>query len=390
MTRLFVLCVSSLVFAGCRGEASDVSASDSGSDALDSGAATTDSGPTVFDAGTTDSGTIDTDAGRADAGPAIIDAGFPPITAIACTPDGGARTLHTDPAVTPLFVGGGYGSLIAISNDGLAWETVCELETPGGDDNFLIRSMASGDGKLLAVGGSSTARIMLSYDGLHWADHSVPSKNWLGGVAYGNGVWVGAGGYGLRVWSADGVTWPAANFSFPAPNGAYRALMFGGGKFIAYGDGGRRTLTVDGKVWTNDSFNNPANNIITWLQGAYYAGGKDLVQRSADGISWQDFPDAALGEVRNILHDGTRFYAMTSNGVFTSSTGTAWQALATTGPNPAYMNTTAYGAGRFVGYSYDYNLHRMRAHTSVDGTAWQQQFPLVESTNGFVGYAIRP
>ena len=213
--RLFVLSLCVLDFARCVGRVSETVSPDAGADA-GSGASVPDSG-SLFDAGLTDA-TVAFDAG--------VDAGFPFLDALACTPDGGSRAVATRPGVTPLFIGGGYGTLIAVSNNGLDWETVCELETPGGDDNFLIRSMAAGDGKLFAVGGSSTARIMLSYDGLHWAGRSAPNKNWLGGVAYGNGngVWVGACGYGLRVWSADGVTWPEANFSFPAPNGAYRGL----------------------------------------------------------------------------------------------------------------------------------------------------------------------
>ncbi len=165
--RLFVLSLCLLDFAGCVGRVSETVTPDAGADA-GSGASLPDSG-SLLDAGPTDAA-VAFDAG--------VDAGFPFIDAIACTPDGGPRAITTRPGVTPLFIGGGYGTLIAVSNNGLDWETVCELETPGGDDNFLIRSMAAGDGKLFAVGGSSTARIMLSYDGLHWADHSVPNKNW--------------------------------------------------------------------------------------------------------------------------------------------------------------------------------------------------------------------
>jgi hypothetical protein len=306
-----------------------------------------------------------------------------------CTLDGSMRVVKTPASPGPRYIGVGYGSLIGVSTDGVSWETVCEVAQDG-DSDSLLRGIAQGDGKIFAFGGSGKTRLLLSYDGLHWEDHTF-AQNWMGGLAFGNGVWVAVGGYGLQGWSKNGLDWPKEQIAYPAPNKAYRSLVFGGGRFVAYGDDGRRTVTVDGKTWTNDTLGNPANTAISWLVDRFYAAGDGLVQTSPDGVTWTDHPNAALGKVRRITHDGTSFWLYATNGLYRAADGLSWQKVETTADaNVTFVDVFRYGAGRFVGISYDYNAKRMRSHVSSDGVAWTKHTPLLDTERGFVDLLARP
>ena len=143
------------------------------------------------------------------------------------------------------------------SADGSHW-TLIEKTPIGGDDNDLFRGVTYGNGRFVAVGGSTVALTQISTDGMNWIDGGAGTA-WLGGVAWNGKAFVAAGGNGLRVRSLDnGATW-----TDPAGSQAkhYRAVAFGGGQVVAVGhtydksgpngtDVGVIASTADGLQWT--------------------------------------------------------------------------------------------------------------------------------------------
>src|SRR6185295_14802058 len=108
--------------------------------------------------------------------------------------------------------------------------TMTEKTPTGGDDNDLFRGVGFGEGRFVAVGGSSVALTRVSTDGVNWADGGTANA-WLGGAAFTGSVWIAAGGNGLRVRSTDhGMTW-----TNPAGYQAihYRAIAAGPGRAVA-------------------------------------------------------------------------------------------------------------------------------------------------------------
>ena len=89
------------------------------------------------------------------------------------------------------------------------------------------------NGKFVAVGNSG--RIAISTDGVTWNTATVGSKNLLS-IEYGNGKFVVGDNAGNITTSLDGETWETP---IAVSSGAWNAITYGNGKFVAVGDGGR-------------------------------------------------------------------------------------------------------------------------------------------------------
>jgi hypothetical protein len=80
------------------------------------------------------------------------------------------------------FFGAGAG-VVASSNDGITWSQITAPE------NVFYSSVADGNGRLVAVGGSvSNSVLATSDDGVSWISHPSPAAKRLVAVAFGNGV----------------------------------------------------------------------------------------------------------------------------------------------------------------------------------------------------------
>ncbi|MCA9620951.1 MAG: hypothetical protein KC731_18140, partial [Myxococcales bacterium] len=182
-----------------------------------------------------------------------------------------------------------------------------------------------------------------SFDGLHWEEdlHPVtncegesypPScKNWMGGVAYGDGLWLAGGGNGALMRSVDdGVTWTGLH---PSPGlSAVRSIAFGGGVFVAGTDGGVLSVSSDGgDSWTHHDlwdydFQVAAGGGAFVAQGRHWNGsGFDYgCAVSVDaGASWSSCDPALLTAGPAAYGDG-RWVAQTSGGYLESSDATTW------------------------------------------------------------------
>ena len=181
----------------------------------------------AHDAGSADTGPSDTnpvDNGPADAGP-----------------------LHTEtPAAggVPTFVAVGYGGVRVRSLDlGKTWIDSQRLGG-GGDDNYLFRTVAFGKGLFVALGW----QLHTSPDGKTWTMRTKAAGQWMGGVRFGNGLFVAAGGYGQSTYSMDGLTWPQGGDRMTDPA---RSVAFGKNLWVARADSNHWWQTSDGNAWTD-------------------------------------------------------------------------------------------------------------------------------------------
>jgi hypothetical protein len=196
-----------------------------------------------------------------------------------------------------IFVAGGDGSTIAWSNDGKTWTkattNLSQANTRIGaivwtETQFVAATgegvITSADGKIwsapvansptsntgIASNGSRT--VVIGSGNISWSDNlttwttkpiaeliSGASMMMMGGITCGNGVFVTVGYASNRIiWSEDGETWQAADFTDPAHDaGNFYSVTYGNGMFIAVANAGRMLLSLNGKTWTE--FHNGAN-----------------------------------------------------------------------------------------------------------------------------------
>lgn len=167
------------------------------------------------------------------------------------------------PEGTPTIVAVGYAGLRVTSYDlGRSWTNKATLSDVAADDPDNLRGATWGAGLFIAVG----HKIFTSPDGEEWTRRTHPKDNaqWLGDVKYGNGRFVATGGYGYAVWSADGITWNAADFP---NNEASRSLAFGNGEFVTQTDPGNWYRSTDGETWTPHS--NGHDGRVAFCNGAF-------------------------------------------------------------------------------------------------------------------------
>jgi hypothetical protein len=231
---------------------------------------------------------------------AAVDTSTPPAV------DSGVPTTGTK----PVFVAVGYKARRMVSRDlGLTWTDSTPLVGEG-DDKNLLRAAAYANGVFVAAGWN----IFTSTDGATWTPRTNPSGEWVGGLDYGNGVFVGAGGIGLGIFSRDGINWSKGKDRDFVHT---RSLVFGGGKFMGATDNRDWWATTDGNTWTKDSGDHSSNQVV-WCNGQFTdraacseplahgkstalgmgvyisidSGGNKL-QRSTDGTSWTDVKTAS-------------------------------------------------------------------------------------------------
>lgn len=286
------------------------------------------------------------DAGRRDAG-AIADAGN----------DSGAMDAGTDaaqedasmqdaapPSEPPtILLGVGNFGLRASSEDGTTW-TICG--NSGGGDNHspdLLRNVAYGDGIFVAVGGDRNSMVMRSADGVRWEEDLHPTDacpgepypntclNWMGGVAFGDGVWLAGGGNGALIRSTDaGKTWEGVK---PAMNvGPIRDITWGSGLFVASNDNGALLVSEDNgdswtshPVWTHPMQVTAGGGTFVAFGSAYNGSGFDYACFvSTDGGSvWNSCP-GLISHANSFAYDGTQWVAAIDDAFATSTDGVEW------------------------------------------------------------------
>jgi hypothetical protein len=275
----------------------------------------------------------------------------------------------------PRFAAVGYGGLRITSIDGTIWTNEITEATPGGDDDQLLRGITHGEGELVAVGGSLHGRVLFSDDGVAW-QQITDDVNWLGDVAYGDGLFVAAGGLGRRVYSEDGMTWSDVGADFEEP---FRAVAFGDGVFVAVGDDGRRMRTTDGSTWTDNVTGGSNLSDIAYGGGYFVAVGQDGRRvRSEDGVTWED-EASGDGSISSIVFAEGRFLAVGDGTVYESSDGETWSTQDLEVP----VEHVAFADGIYVGARFsDEGSVLLR---SDDGITWWAVGAATNAVTAMVG-----
>jgi hypothetical protein len=200
----------------------------------------------------------------------------------AATPASDASAMDTDaaPAGVPIFVAVGYGGVRVRSLDlGKTWIDAQRLGG-GGDDNFLLRTVAFGDGLFVALGW----QLYTSPDGKTWTMRTKAAGQWMGGVRFGAGRFVAAGGYGESTYSTDGLTWPQGGARL---TDAARSIAFGNGVWVARADSNHWWQTSTGETWTDLGG--------THTDAVVFCGGQFVDATSCAGPAGRDGGRTAFG-----------------------------------------------------------------------------------------------
>jgi len=233
-----------------------------------------------------------------------------------------------------LFVASGMSPtayVLSTSPDGTNWAKQY------GSQFQIIRSIAFGNGKWVAVGGQGAPAdglIMTSADGTNWTQLIVPTESTFWSVAFGNGKFVVDGAPILT--SSDGVSW------YPNPGTSsypYGSVHFVGGQFLLpHGGGGTGTspglaLSADGIHWSDTFYNTDyplqtAPLAMAAGGGVFVAVGYDgMILTSPDLINWtyRSFPPGGAG-INGMAYGNGMYVAVNSESPYfaLSKDGLAW------------------------------------------------------------------
>jgi hypothetical protein len=236
----------------------------------------------------------------------------------------------------------------ARSADGGAFVICRNAETSDDHTPDLLRDIGYGAGVFIAVGGDLNSMVMRSLDAVHWqedlhptkgcSDPSFPSSctNWMGGIAFADGVWLAGGGNGAVMRSKDaGLTWQGVHPAVtPTP---IRHMAAGSGRFVAGGDAGAVFVSADAgdswkrfDLWSDHSqaqgmrVAHGAGSFIAW--GSWYNGNgfdKSCFVSVDKGDHWKAC-DASVATSTSFVYDGTRWVTQVAKGYATSTDGVAW------------------------------------------------------------------
>jgi len=248
------------------------------------------------------------------------------------------------PTGEPVIVGVGSWGLRTRSFGGADWN-VCGNPSTGNDHSpDLLRNVAFGAGVFIAVGGDANSMVMRSPDGVHWEEDLHPTDacpgepypasctSWMGGVAYGDGVFVAGGGNGALMRSLDeGRSFSGLHPSTrPAP---VRDIAFGNGRFVAGTDDGALYVSDDaGESWTavplwSHSMRVRFGGGRFLAFGEYWTGsGFDRACFVGDAQASNFVPcGATVAAATSFVHDGTQWIAALDDATLaTSENGTVW------------------------------------------------------------------
>jgi hypothetical protein len=239
-----------------------------------------------------------------------------PIWTVVTNPNFGESVIRDMAYGNGKFVAVGDDTKIRYSSDGITWTAVSKGSngyTSGFNGNRTINAVTYGGNKFVA-GGGSFGDLAYSFDGINW---TAASNNPIGGanisvydISYGNGTFVAVGGRyygtieGKIVYSSDGITWTeATNTTFGSS--VVRGIAWGNGKFVAVGYDGKMAYSSDGITWTavaDSSFGGDYNliNDIAYGDNQFIAVGRyGKMASSSDGVTWIQITTPSIFDVNH-------------------------------------------------------------------------------------------
>lgn len=272
-----------------------------------------------------------------------------------------------------LFVAVGHQGQRIASANGSQWANL-QL----GKEGEIYRAVAAGNGIHVAAGNFGGSNLLASTrDGIKWETSTRDGqyKNFIRGMAFGNGGFLAIGGdpgavgssAPFTVQSTDGVTW--GDYRFISGKHILRRVAWGRGIFVGVGDRGRRAASKDGREWTDA----PSTKAIDTLVDVAFGAGRfvgvglhGLRSATQDGLDWPHrFPGEEGEHLNSILWADDRFVAVGQGATYFSPDGLEW----TRRENKDAPLTAAYGAGVFVGTNW-----KGRILMSKDAVEWSPVF----------------
>jgi hypothetical protein len=243
-----------------------------------------------------------------------------------------------------LYIAVGNGLHRMSSADGLTWTNHVFAEKPGHNKNDL-KSLATGHGVVVAVGGFSKSNILTTTDGKDWHVNDF-NAGVLSGVIFTNGAFHAFGESGKVIRSKDGLMWEvigdaktkdhlvaeAQNLGETAPIKSHiRDWRHAGGRFVGSGDNGFLITTTDFTKWEYPPRIEPRSRLYIETNGSgFVVVGEATLHHSADGLEWKNVTPAlpAGGKFASLVHDGKGYLANTRSGVgFESTDGLQWREI---------------------------------------------------------------
>ena len=142
--------------------------------------------------------------------------------------------------------------------------------------------------------------------------------NPLGGVAYGNGLFVAVGWNGAILTSPDGVNWTAWT---SGTSSELKGVAHGNSLFVAVGKSGTILTSPDGVSW-----NQQTSETSSELKGVAYGnslfvavGDDGTILTSPDGVSWTARTSGTSSELKGVAYGNSLFVAVGKDGTILTS-----------------------------------------------------------------------
>lgn len=245
------------------------------------------------------------------------------------------------------YVAGGVGGAMFSSNDGTSWTSLAPMTSS------TINGASYGGGSYKIVG--DTGVVLTSSDAVTWNTRSSGTSNNLHAVAHNpSGLSVAVGAAGTIIYSGDGTTWSAANYSGTTPTSDLYAVTYSSfnvgtntaGTWLAVGAGGTMVQSADGVTWktVNTGITADLRGIASGVTAAATSttasvnsfvavGASGALFSSTDGVTWTPQTGPVAGINLNAIIYGTQFIAVGAGGnIFYSTDGALWKAAVVTAP----------------------------------------------------------
>ena len=247
--------------------------------------------------------------------------------------------------------------------------TVTWASRTSGTTNAL-GGITYGNGLFVAVGGNNT--VLTSSDGVNWSKQILTAPcNLSGGVTYGNGLFVAVGGFYYSsssspclFISSDGVTWTLKHLSLGF---ALKAVAYGNGLFVAVGENNTIITSPDGVTWTlrESGYGSPYTS-VTYGNALFVAVINNRFRTSADGINWTVQRNNTGLSPYAVGYGNGYFVAVGYNGaILTSTDGITWIARASGGTD---LLAISYGNNKYIAVGVSGTIR-----ASSDGSNWTGQ-----------------
>jgi hypothetical protein len=269
-----------------------------------------------------------------------------------------------------------------------------------------IRNIAYGNGKFVAIAGTSSPyQLLTSDDGINWSVSSFISATipW-NGLFFGNGMFIVSNGDGYPAigYSYDGTNW---NYG----NGAFSVGTYGNGKFVGLQNGNTGEIL---RISTNGiNFTQyPSSVLSAWFsnynfRGIEYqyspvnghmfvamgrnSGGNPVdtvrIAFSSDGENWQKIDTPVSSDWASIASGNGKFVIISSSQIIYSENGIAWSvASRPSGTSFLVARKIIFSNGKF--YIFGSNAGSLPNYclVSSDGINWST----LNLTNQYANWSL--